>query len=52
MKLSEVIKDKDKDKNKKEKSLKNKSKAEKEKEYLKRPEIQESLNILADYLDL
>jgi carboxyl-terminal processing protease len=48
IKLSEVIKDKDK----KEKALKNKSKSEKDKEYLKRPEIQESLNILADYLEL
>ena len=50
IKLSEVIKDKDKkDKDKKQK---NKSKSEKDKEYLKRPELQESLNILADYIEL
>jgi len=50
IKLSEVLKDKDK--KEKEKALRNKSKAEKDKEYLKRPELQESLNILADYLEL
>jgi len=50
IKLSEVLKDKDK--KEKEKALKNKSKAEKDKEYLKRPELQESLNILSDYLEV
>jgi carboxyl-terminal processing protease len=50
IKLSEVLKDKDK--KEKEKALKNKSKAERDKEYLKRPELQEALNILADYIEL
>jgi carboxyl-terminal processing protease len=34
------------------KNLKNRSKEEKEEDYLKRPELQESLNVLADYIEL
>jgi carboxyl-terminal processing protease len=50
IKLAEVMKDKEK--KDKEKAAKNKSKAEKDKEYLKRADIQESINVLLDLIQL
>ncbi|MFP5520325.1 MAG: S41 family peptidase [Bdellovibrionia bacterium] len=53
IKVAEVLTDKDaKEKKEKEKKKKNLSKAEKEKEYLKRPDITESVNVLADLIQL
>jgi carboxyl-terminal processing protease len=49
LKLSEVLKD---EKQKEKVSKKNLSPEEKKQEYLKRPELQESLNILSDYIEL
>lgn len=51
LKLSEVLKDKD-SKQKKAKEKKNASKADKDKEYLKRADIQEATNVLADLISL
>lgn len=53
IKLSDLLNDKDKDKEteKKEKQIKSGDKAERDKAYLKRPELQESLNILADLVE-
>lgn len=48
IKLAEVMKDKEK--KEKEKANKTKSKAEKDKEYLKRADIQESVNVLMDLI--
>ncbi|PWU20857.1 MAG: tail-specific protease, partial [Bdellovibrio sp.] len=53
IKLSEVMKDKEKKEieKKKEKSVRH-QKAEREKEYLKRPDIQEAANVLADLIEI
>ena len=51
IKVSEILKDKG-EKEKKQKSKKYADKAEKDKEYLKRPEIQEASNVLADLIIL
>lgn len=50
IKLSEVMKDKDK--KEKEKQAKNKSKAEQDKDYLKRADIQESVQVLLDLIQI
>lgn len=50
IKLAEVMKDKGK--KEKEKIAKNKSKAEKDKDYLKRADIQESVNVLLDLIQI
>jgi carboxyl-terminal processing protease len=50
IKLTEVTKDKEK--KEKAKAIKNASKAEKDKEYLKRPDIVEASNVLADLIAL
>ena len=48
IKLAEVMKDKEK--KEKEKASKNKSEAEKNKEYMKRADIQESINVILDLM--
>ncbi|MFN7727858.1 MAG: S41 family peptidase [Bdellovibrio sp.] len=50
IKLADVMKDKEK--KEKEKTAKNKGKAEKDKEYLKRADVQESVNVLLDLIQL
>jgi carboxyl-terminal processing protease len=50
IKLSEVTKDKEK--KEKAKAAKNASQAEKDKEYLKRPDIKEAQNVLADLIEI
>lgn len=50
IKLAEVLKDKDK--KEKERNIRSRSKAERDKEYMKRPELQEAVNILSDLFQI
>ncbi len=53
IKLSDIVKDKDsKEKKEKARAAKNATKEEKEKEYLKRPDVIEATNVLADLMVL